>query len=164
MSPTRPEVARNATRLSPSSRTRTGAPSASGSSAETSAGIQYSRSSAPIGLPGPTRQSSSLSSPESMARLLRSVTPALLVEPDLLVEHLELGLVIVVLHPRLRHLVEGRAGDGVPVELVGAVLLELLRNGLALGGIQLLGVARVVVVDPAIEVARAVPACRAGRQ
>src|SRR5262245_46231608 len=107
MSPTRPEVARKATRFSPSSRTRTGAPSASGSSAETSAGIQYSRSSAPIGLPGPTRQSSSLSSPESMARLLRSVPPALLVEPDLLVEHLELGLIDVVLHPGLGHLVEG---------------------------------------------------------
>src|SRR5687768_10005660 len=67
MSPTAPEVARNAIRFSPRRRTRTGGPSGAGSSLETRAGIQYWRSSAPIGVAGPTRQSSSLSSLESMA-------------------------------------------------------------------------------------------------
>src|SRR5262245_13168042 len=56
----------------------------------------------------------------------------LLVEPHLLVEHLELGLVDVVLHPRLRDLVEGRAGDGVPVQLVDREFLELPGDGFAL--------------------------------
>src|SRR5215472_3011421 len=53
-------------RFSPRRRTRMGGPSGSGSSAEINAGIQYSRIRFPIGVPRPTRQSSSLSSLESM--------------------------------------------------------------------------------------------------
>src|SRR5437867_9449105 len=86
----------------------------------------------------------------------RVILGRLLLQPDLLVEHLELGLVYVVLHPRLRGLVERRAGDRVPVELVGAELLELLGDGLALRGIHLPGVAGVVLVDLRVGVARAV--------
>ena len=60
MMPTRPEVSRNAISFSPSSLSRTGAPSAS-SSDDRAAGIQYWRISSPIGVPGPTRVRSSLS-------------------------------------------------------------------------------------------------------
>src|SRR2546425_168715 len=59
--------------FSPRSRTRSGEPPGSGSSLESAAGIQYSRISAPIGVPGPTRQRSSLSSRLSMRGLLRDV-------------------------------------------------------------------------------------------
>src|SRR6266487_7098683 len=59
----------------------------------------------------------------------RLEAPSSLVQPDLLVEDLELGLVDVVLHPRLGDLKEGRAGDHVPVEPVGRELLELLGDG-----------------------------------
>src|SRR5215471_21637720 len=61
-SPTRPVVSRNATRFSPSSRTRAGAPPGSGTSAVRQAGVQYRRSSSPISVPGPTRVKISLSS------------------------------------------------------------------------------------------------------
>src|SRR5262245_12225128 len=44
---------------------------------------------------------------------------------DLPVQDIELRLVDVILHPRLRHLVERRAGDHVPVELVHAVASAL---------------------------------------
>src|SRR5438093_9737153 len=57
-------------RSSPSRRTRSGEPSGSGSSLESAAGTQYWRMRAPIGVPGPTRQRSSLSSRLSMAGLL----------------------------------------------------------------------------------------------
>src|SRR6266478_9433650 len=71
----------------------------------------------------------------------------LFVQPDLPVEDLELGLVDVVLHPGLRDLVERRAGNRVPVELVGRELLELPRDGLALRWIYFARVASVVLVD-----------------
>src|SRR5579884_957913 len=61
MSPSRPSVSRKATRSSPSSRTLTGGQSGSGSSSAMSTGSQKRRSSSPIGVPGPTRVSSSLS-------------------------------------------------------------------------------------------------------
>src|SRR5262247_2166331 len=67
MRPILPEVARKAIRFSPRRRTRTGAPSRSGSSLDMSAGIQYWRTRVPTGVPDPTRQRSSLSSLESMA-------------------------------------------------------------------------------------------------
>src|SRR5213594_956322 len=67
MSPILPDVTRKAMRFSPRSRTRTGAPSRSGSSLVMRAGIQYWRSRSPVGVPRPTRQSSSLSSLESIA-------------------------------------------------------------------------------------------------
>ena len=62
----RPLVSRKAIRSSQSNRTRTGRPSASGSSSESRAGTQYSRMNLPIGVPGPTRVSSSFSSLFSM--------------------------------------------------------------------------------------------------
>src|SRR6185437_12350971 len=65
MKPTRPSVARNATKFSPTRRTGCGAPSRS-SAAERIAGIQYSRSISPIGVPGPTRVSNSFCSRVSM--------------------------------------------------------------------------------------------------
>src|SRR2546428_5469856 len=74
MRPILPDVTRKAIRFSPRSRTRTGAPSRSGSSLDMRAGIQYCRSMAPTGVPGPTRQSSSLSSLESIAFSFR-LTP-----------------------------------------------------------------------------------------
>src|SRR5882724_4052924 len=67
ISPILPDVTRKAMRFSPRSRTRTGAPSRSGSSLVMSAGIQYWRRSSPVGVPRPIRQSSSLSSLESIA-------------------------------------------------------------------------------------------------
>src|SRR5262249_18474322 len=87
----------------------------------------------------------------------------LLVQPDPVVAHLELGLVDVALHPRLRDLVERRAGDGVPVELLDRVLLQLLGDGLALDRIQLARVTSIEVVDLRVGVARAVPARRGHR-
>src|SRR5215467_5672124 len=66
-SPTEPVVSRNATRSSPSRRTRTGGPSGSGTSSLISAGSQYRRNRLPIGVPGPTRVSSSLISGDSIA-------------------------------------------------------------------------------------------------
>src|SRR5579871_4790198 len=70
MRPTWPLVSRKATSSSPSSFTRTGGPSGLGSSVESSAGVQYCRMSSPIGVPGPTRVSSSFSSFDSIRRLL----------------------------------------------------------------------------------------------
>src|SRR5215471_5042600 len=61
-SPTRPDVSRKATRFSPSSRTRAGAPPGSGISAVRQAGVQYRRSRSPISVPGPTLVRISLSS------------------------------------------------------------------------------------------------------
>src|SRR5581483_2803224 len=46
---------------SPSSLTRIGGQSGEGSSSERTAGIQYSRKTLPMGVPGPTRQRYSLS-------------------------------------------------------------------------------------------------------
>src|SRR5207247_8552111 len=66
----------------------------------------------------PTRRSSDLTARFALSRS-RLEVPRSLVQPDLLVEDLELGLVDVVLHPRLGDLKEGRAGDHVPVEPVG---------------------------------------------
>src|SRR5439155_10387993 len=66
MRPILTEVTRKAIRFSPRRRTRASAPSRSDSSLDMSAGIQYWRSKAPTGVPDPTRQSSSLSSLESM--------------------------------------------------------------------------------------------------
>src|SRR6185437_6804459 len=60
--PTRPRVSRNATRFSPSSRTRAGGLPGSGISAVRQAGVQYRRSRFPIKVPGPTRVRISLSS------------------------------------------------------------------------------------------------------
>src|SRR5438105_15870339 len=60
-SPTRPFVSRNATRSSPSRRTRLGAQSGSGRSTERIAGSQYRRNTSPMGVPGPTRHRSSFS-------------------------------------------------------------------------------------------------------
>src|SRR5262245_52079308 len=63
----RPRVSRNATRSSPSNRTRTGGQSGSGSSDASKAGIQYRRSVVPIGVPRSTRVSNAFSSRDSMA-------------------------------------------------------------------------------------------------
>ena len=54
-------------RFSPSSRTRSGGQSGAGSSSDRIAGIQYWRMRLPIGVPGPTRHRSSLSSLLSMS-------------------------------------------------------------------------------------------------
>ena len=62
----RPGVSRKATSSSPRSLTRTGGQSGSGSSRARSAGIQYRRIVVPIGVPGPTRVTRSLSSCASM--------------------------------------------------------------------------------------------------
>src|SRR3989442_1867875 len=70
INPTFPDVTRNPIRFSPSRRTRTGGQSGPGSSLEVKTGIQYCRMRSPVGVPGPTRQSSSLSSLESMVNLL----------------------------------------------------------------------------------------------
>ena len=61
-----PSVSRKAMSCSPSRSTRTGSLSGAGSSDDSTAGIQYSRMSAPIGVPGPTRVMSSFSSRLSM--------------------------------------------------------------------------------------------------
>src|SRR4030088_2625242 len=66
MRPYLPDVTRKAIRFSPSRRMRIGALSASGSSLGTNAGSQYSRMNWPIGVPGPTLHSSSLSSVDSI--------------------------------------------------------------------------------------------------
>src|SRR5262245_42259825 len=58
-------------RSSPRRRTRSGEPPGSGSSLASAAGIQYWRTSLSMGVPGATRQSSSLSSRLSMASLHR---------------------------------------------------------------------------------------------
>src|SRR6266571_2357844 len=79
---------------------------------------------------------------------------ALPVQPDLLVEDFPLGVVDVVLHPRLGDFIERRAGDRVPVELVGHELLEFLGDDLAPRGVHLPSVAGVVVVDFSVGVAR----------
>ena len=63
-------LSRNATRSSPMILTRTGGPSRSGSSCESSTGIQKRRKKSPIGVPGPVRVRSSLSSALSMVRAL----------------------------------------------------------------------------------------------
>src|SRR5262245_28237164 len=68
--PTSPRVSRKTTRFSPSRRTFLGGPSGSGRADEGRHGIQYWRSRSPIGVPGPTRHRSSLSSLESIAVLL----------------------------------------------------------------------------------------------
>src|SRR5262245_67709 len=68
--PTSPRVSRKTTRFSPSRRTFLGGRSGSGSAEEGKHGIQYWRSRSPIGVPGPTRHRSSLSSLESIAGLL----------------------------------------------------------------------------------------------
>src|SRR5262249_4817276 len=81
-----------------------------------------------------------------------SWTPLLLVQPDRIPVHFELGVVRVALHPRLRDHIEGRAGDRVPVDLVDQVFLELLRDGLALRRIELAGVSGVIVVDLGVRV------------
>jgi hypothetical protein len=62
----RPRLSRKATSSSPKSFTRTGGPSGSGSSHPSSAGSQYRRIVVPIGVPGPTRVTRSLSSRASM--------------------------------------------------------------------------------------------------
>jgi hypothetical protein len=55
-----PALSRNAISFSPSSISRSGSPSAT-SSADRQAGIQYCRSSVPIGVPGPIRVRNSFS-------------------------------------------------------------------------------------------------------
>src|SRR5437762_13281735 len=57
----RPSLSRNATRSSPSSLTRTGGLSGSAISHDRQAGIQYRRIALPIGVPAPTRVTSSFS-------------------------------------------------------------------------------------------------------
>src|SRR5262245_2207959 len=66
MRPTLPLVSRKAMSFSPSSITRTGSESGDGTSDESMAGTQYWRIRSPIGEPGPTRVTSSLSSLLSM--------------------------------------------------------------------------------------------------
>src|SRR5919109_4931032 len=66
--PTRPALSRKATRSSPSRRTRTGGQSGSGISLDSKAGIQYRRINSPIGFPGLTWVSRSLSSRDSIIR------------------------------------------------------------------------------------------------
>jgi len=60
MTPTRPELSRNAISFSPSSINRSGAPSR-WSSDDITAGIQYCRIISPIGVPVPTNSRSSRS-------------------------------------------------------------------------------------------------------
>src|SRR2546425_157616 len=107
----------------------------------------------------PARASSLHSALAAQPALVRRSSPCLplLVQPDLLIKDLPLGVVDVVLHPRLSDLIERRAGDRVPVELVGHELLKFLGNGLALPRIHFPGVAKVVVVDFGVDVARGVP-------
>src|SRR5262249_9102103 len=76
INPTFPDVTRNPIRFSPRRRARTGAPSADDSSLDVNTGIEYCRMRSPIGVPGPTRQSSSLSSLESIALPLPCRTSA----------------------------------------------------------------------------------------
>ena len=65
MRPYRPSLSRKASSRSPSSLMRTWGQSSSGSSSASSAGIQYCRNRAPIGVPGPVCVSSSLISRRS---------------------------------------------------------------------------------------------------
>src|SRR3989454_1591499 len=105
-------------------------------------------------LPAPT----TMTSCSGLSIALEAKEPSL-VQPDLLVEDLPLGVVDVILHPRLGDLVERRARDRIPVELVGREFLELPGDGLALRGVHLARVAGVVIVDLGVGVARGVP-CR----
>src|ERR1700733_10119261 len=77
--PTRPRVSLNATRFSPSSRTRAGGLPGSGISAVRHAGVQYRRSSSPISVPGPTRVriwlSSALSTPRASFWIVSGLRP-----------------------------------------------------------------------------------------
>src|SRR5258708_39761698 len=68
--PMRPELSRKAISPSPSSIRRSGSPSAT-SSDDRQAGSQYCRISVPIGVPGPTRVSSSFSACEVIAWFLQ---------------------------------------------------------------------------------------------
>src|SRR6516162_1517053 len=68
--PMRPWLSRNPTSFSPSNWTRTGGQSGSGNSRARRAGIQYRRNTSPMGVPGPVRVTSSLSSRVSMDGLL----------------------------------------------------------------------------------------------
>src|SRR5579884_420913 len=77
--PTFPSLSRKATRSSPRSRSRSGGQSGAGSSELSRQGSQYRRNSSPMGVPGPTRVSRSLSRSLSIALLLihvLSVPPA----------------------------------------------------------------------------------------
>src|SRR5206468_2522720 len=67
--PSFPDVVLKAMRFSPSKRTRNGGQSGEASSSERTAGIQYWRMRSPPGVPGPTRQSRSLSCWLSIAYL-----------------------------------------------------------------------------------------------
>src|SRR3954451_19330028 len=64
-----PSVARKATRSSPRMRTRTGGASHFSNSHDSKTGCQYLRKVVPMGVPGPTRTSRSLSSCFSILRL-----------------------------------------------------------------------------------------------
>ena len=75
-SPTRPLESRNATSSSPSTVTRTGGPSGSGTSRLSSTGIQKRRNSSPIVVPGPVRVSSWSSSALSMRPPLETPPPS----------------------------------------------------------------------------------------
>src|SRR6185436_14429553 len=61
ITPTAPDVVRNAMRFSPRRRMRIGEQSGEGSSLDIIAGIQYSRRTLPIGVPGPVCVTRSLS-------------------------------------------------------------------------------------------------------
>src|SRR6266536_2719089 len=116
ISPTSPVELRNPMRSSPSSRTRSGAPSRSGSSSDWIAGSQYCRNRSPIGVPGPIRHRNSVSALLSMLRC----TPArdgssLAMDNDL---------------ERLTHLRE-RKGVGDVLRGMNAACLEHVEHALA---------------------------------
>src|SRR3984885_9395409 len=124
ISPIRPVVSLKATRFSPSSRTRAGAPPGSGISAVRQAGVQYRRSSSPISVPGPTRVRISLSSALSM-----------LVPPTRVERFGEGGVFESGEHPPVLSWLEDLLGaeDGPEVE-AGADGRRFLARGQALGG------------------------------
>src|ERR1700732_4837077 len=129
MTPTRPELSRNAINCSPSSMRRIGAPSRC-SSDDIAAGIQYCRIRLPIGVPAPTRTRSSLS--------FRRIT-LILSRPE---GETEAGagagrgaVARLVERPFEREMLD-RAGDADPVADLGAARIELLaRQGLDRRGI-----------------------------
>src|SRR5258708_6786354 len=129
MTPTRPEVSRNAINCSPSSIRRIGAPSRC-SSDDIAAGSQYCRIRLPIGVPAPTRTRSSLSF-RRMALILS--------RPEGEAEAgagAGWGAVARLIQRPFEREVLDRAGDADPVADLRATRIELFaRQGLDRGGI-----------------------------
>src|SRR5258706_10508271 len=121
MTPTRPELSRNAISCSPSSRRRIGAPSR-GNSDDIAAGCQYCRISLPMTVPGPTRTKSSLS--------LRFIE-LILSRPEGEAEAgagAGRGAITGLVQRPFQRQVRDRAGDADPVADLGAAGVELLAR------------------------------------